>query len=152
MKLNLGFLFIALSMVFFSCKENSMVPNEASETLLLQLDGVLENLGGDCSAVQVRTRSLGNFDFNNANALKFKFNGMSDADLSSISIFYEQNGIQTNLVNLENRDLINSTREIQTGAPLGNAELFLRVTLKSSVCTGQVFYLTVRDLKIYTVN
>lgn len=149
-KVRLTWIMILACFAFISCKDNSVTSSQ--ETLVYQYDGVLENLGGDCSAVQVRTRSLGNFDFTNAERVKFTFTGMSDADLSSIQIYYLQNDQLVNLVNLENRDEINSTSEVEAGAPEFNGELFSRVTLKSSVCTGQIFYITFSDLKIYTIQ
>ncbi len=142
-------IFFVISLFAFGCKEN---PVENNETLIFQLDGVIESIGGDCSGVQVRTRSLGNFDLRNVEKVKFNFSGMSDADLSSISIYYLDNGTETpvNLVDLPDRESINSTGSIEIGSPNLQTELFSRVTLKSSVCTGQFFYLTFSDLKIYT--
>jgi hypothetical protein len=146
-KSNLIFLFFCL--LASGCKDN---PVENNETLIFQLDGIIENIGGDCSGVQVRTRSLGNFDFTNIRKVKFNFTGMSDADLSSINIFYLQNDEQINLVNLPDREQINNTNSIEIDSPDFHGEIFLRVTLKSSVCTGQIFYLTFSDLKIYTIK
>lgn len=153
-KVNLKYFVLIICIAAFSCKDNSVTTNNSeNETLLFRLDGVIENLGGDCSAVQVRTRSLGNFDLTNVNNVKFNFTGMSDADLSSVSIFYiDHNNELVNLINLTDRDQINTTSVAQVNSPRINTELFLRVTLKSSVCTGQIFYLTFRDLKIYAVR
>jgi len=149
-KSNLVFLFLCLSV--FGCKENSVNNLTQNETIVLQLDGVIENLGGDCSAVQIRTRSLGMLDLTNSSKVKFKFSGMSDANLSSISIFYIQNDEPINLVNLTDREMINNTNTVEIIAPDINKEIFTRVTLKSSVCTGQIFYLTFSDLKIYSIQ
>lgn len=143
---------ILLSAVIFGCSDNSINNAAQTETLIFQLDGIIENLGGDCSAVQVRTRSLGEFDFTNINKIKFNFNGMSDADLSSIRIYYMENDEQINLVDLPNRDVINSTQNVILDTPVQQCELFVRVTLQSSVCTGQIFYLTFSDLKIYSIQ
>lgn len=148
-KSDLIFLFLCLSV--FGCKENSVNNTMQNETIVLQLDGVIENFGGDCAAVQIRTRSLGTLDFTNSNKIKFKFSAMSDADLSSISIFYIQNDEAINLLNLTDRDMINNTSIVEINAPDINTELFTRVTLKSSVCTGQIFRITFSDLKIYSI-
>lgn len=148
----------SLILIFFSvllisgCSDDSVINAPQTETLLFQLDGIIENLGGDCSAVQVRTRSLGDFDFTNTSTIKFNFNGMSDADLSSIRIYYLDNDEQINLVDLPNRDVINSTQNVILNTPVQQCELFVRVTLQSSVCTGQLFYLTFSDLKIYSIQ
>lgn len=146
-KQKFSLIWLLLCAITLSCKDN---PVETNETLVLKLDGVIENLAGDCSGVQVRTRSLGNLDFTNTDKVKFNFSGMSDADLSSVNIFYILNDETVNLVNLSHRDQINNTSTIEMNSPGIQAELFLRVTLKSSVCTGQIFSLTFRDLRIYT--
>lgn len=148
-KFNLVFLLIVISMS--GCKENAV--ETSNETLIYQLDGLIENIGGDCSAVQVRTRTLGTFDLTNSDRIRFNFNGMSDADLSSISIYYiNENDEQVNLVNLTDRDQINNTMNVTADSPGNNTELYSRVTLRSSVCTGQIFNLTFRDLKIFSIT
>lgn len=152
-KLKINTILICLSVFLISgCSEDSVVNTTQTETLLFQLDGIIENLGGDCSAVQVRTRSLGDFDFTNISTIKFNFNGMSDADLSSIRIYYMENDEQINLVDLPNRDVINSTQNVILDTPVQQCELFVRVTLQSSVCTGHIYYLTFSDLKIYSIQ
>ncbi len=144
--------FLILFAILCSCKENSVNTPLQTESLVFQLDGIIENIGGDCSAVQVRTRSLGNFDLTNVPKIKFKLSGMSDADLSSISFFYYNGGQIVNIINLSDREQINNTSSIEANSPGINTELFSRVTLQSSVCTGQIFHLTLRDLKIYTIK
>ena len=135
----------------FGCKENAV--ETSNETLIYQYDGLLENIGGDCSAVQVRTRTLGTFDLTNTDRIRFNFNGMSDADLSSIRIFYiNDRDEQVNLVDLPDRDQINNTMNVTVDSPGINTEVYSRVTLRSSVCTGQIFNLTFRDLKIYSIT
>lgn len=150
-KFKLNFVVLLLIVLYYSCSDNTV--ETSKETLIFQLDGLIENLGGDCSAVQVRTRTLGTLDLTNSNKVKFSFSGMSDADLSSIKIFYiNDNDEQTDLFNLSNRDQINSTMNIIVESPGINKELYSRVTLKSSVCTGQIFNLVFRDLKIYSIT
>lgn len=148
--LNIVFLFILL--VSGCGKENSPVSNR-TETLVYSRDGVIENFGGDCSAVQIRTSSLGSLNLTGIQKVKFLLNGYSDADLSSITVYYlNSNGEQINVLNLPHRDQINNTRYIETDTPEYSGEFFLRLTLKSSVCTGQIFRIELRDLKIFTIN
>lgn len=144
---------IFLAVFFFSiygCSDNSV--QSPTETLIYEYPGVIENVGGDCSAVQIRTRSLGTFDLASADKIKFSFEGMSDADLSSINFYYLLNDEQVHLVNLTDRDQINNTRTIEVDAPGIETEVYSRVTLKSSVCTGQIYFLTLSNLKIFKVN
>lgn len=148
--LNIVFLFILL--VSGCGKENSPVSNR-TETLVYSREGVIENFGGDCSAVQIRTSSLGSLNLTGIQKVKFLLNGYSDADLSSITVYYlNSNGEQINVLNLPHRDQINNTRYIETDTPEYSGEFFLRLTLKSSVCTGQIFRIELRDLKIFTIN
>lgn len=151
-KIFLNILFFLPGAVLISCGD-SAVQNQRNETLVLQLDGEIESLGGDCSAVQVRTRNLGSLDFRNAQTVRFNLTGMTDADISSVGIFYVNNNSENVfLVDLPDRNAVNSTSSIEVNSPRTNTDLFLRVTLRSSVCTGQLFYLSVRDLRVYTVN
>lgn len=147
-KYNYIFLFFLL---IAGCNKDNPVKTE-NEVLIYQRDGIIESFGGDCSAVQVRTSSLGNFGLNSSDRLKFNFSAFSDADLSSISVYYIQNDETVNLLNLPHRDQINSTQTVTIDSPDYSGELFLRLTLKSSVCTGQIFHIEMRDLKIYTLN
>lgn len=150
LKFNLKIIVMLFIAALTGCSDNTLT--NSNETLIFSHEGVIESLGGDCSTIQVRTRSFGNIDFTNISKLKFNLDGMSDADLSSISIFYLENGNTVNLVNLTDRDQINNTKTIQANSPRINAELFSRVTLRSSACTGQIFFLTFSNLKIYSVN
>ena len=141
---------VALFVMYNGCSDNSV--QAPTETLIYEYQGVIENVAGDCSAVQVRSRSLGILDLANADRIRINLEGMSDADLSSINIYYIQNDEQVDLVNLPDRDRINSTRSVEVNAPGIETEVFSRVTLKSSVCTGQIFFLTFSNLKIFKVN
>ena len=148
--LNVVFLFA----IFVSgCGKEISPVSGRTELLVYSRDGVIESFGGDCSAVQIRTSSLGNLNLTGIQKVKFLLNGFSDADLSSIMIYYLNNsGEQVNLINLPHRDQINSTSIIETDSPDYSGEVYLRLTLKSSVCTGQLFHIELRDLKIYTIN
>jgi len=150
LKIKINPILFAFLLFVIGCSKDN--PVSQTETLIYQRDGLIESFGGDCSAVQIRTSSLGNLNFINSQKIKFKLTGFSDADLSSIVIYYLENGEQVNLVNLPHRDQINNTMSIETDSPNINSEIFLRLTLKSSVCTGQIFHIEVRDLKIYTLQ
>ncbi len=138
---------LLLPFMLSSCSDNQ-VTDAQSETVLINASGIVEHLDGDCSAVQIRTKSLGNADFTGYPSVKIELDGMSDADLASIQIFYYENGEQRSMLDLRSRDEINSTRISEISSPSSGREIFARVTLKSSVCTGQIYYLTLRDVKI----
>lgn len=151
-KIILNFVFLFTILISGCSKENSPV-NGRTELLVYSRDGVIESFGGDCSAVQIRTSSLGNLNLTGIQKVKFTLNGFSDADLSSIMIYYlNNNGEQVNIIDLPHRDQINSTSIIEIDSPDYSGEIYLRLTLKSSVCTGQLFHIELRDLKIYTIN
>ncbi len=142
---------LVLSLIVLSCGDSSTESGSAPE-LLLSADGLVEHLGGDCSAVQIRTRSLGSADLAQFSKLKIEINGSSDADLSSIQMYYVSNDEQMFILDLRNRDEINNTQSIEVTSPDHAGELFTRVTLKSSVCTGQIYYLTLRDVRVYGIK
>lgn len=144
-------LLVLLAVSFFSCSDNTVLTDSAPE-LLLSVEGIVEHLGGDCSAVQVRTRSLGSSDLNQFSKLKIELNGTSDADLSSIQIYYFLNGEQNFLIDLPSREEINNTRTIEVNSPDFTGEIYSRVTLKSSVCTGQIYFLTLRDVRVFGIR
>lgn len=144
-------IFIILILIVSGCGADDPVTS-VNESVLYQRDGIVESFGGDCSAVQIRTNSLGIHDLSRFDNLKFNFTAMSDADLSSISVFYIYEGQTVYLMNLNDKDLINSTQTFTTDSPETINELFLRLTLKSSVCTGQIFHIEMRDLKVIGIN
>jgi hypothetical protein len=142
---------LLISISMFSCGENDIAGTSQPE-LLLSAEGIVEHLGGDCSAVQVRTRSLGTTDLNPYSKIKLEIDGMSDADLSSVQVFYWADGEQRYMLDLQNREEINSTNSIELTSPDFSGEIYTRVTLKSSVCTGQIYFLTLRDVKLYGIR
>ncbi|MBK8554004.1 MAG: hypothetical protein IPL53_24345 [Ignavibacteria bacterium] len=153
LKIRFKFIVLFFCAIAFSCKDEVVSPDTDTETLLYQYDGYIEDIGGDCSAVQVRTRSYGTFDLTNTDRIKFNFDGNSDADLSSISFYYfNSNDEQVFIVNLTDMSQIFNTKTVEVDSPRMNTEIFSRVTLKSSVCTGHIYYLYLRDLKIYSIT
>jgi hypothetical protein len=121
---------------------------EEQYTLIYERPGVIDSVYGDCSGTIVRTNFLDEFDFSNTNSIKFEFDTMTDADMSSFEIFHSENGINHILISL-NADQMNNLSSVIVNNPDFHAELKTRITLNSSVCTGQIFYARVKNVRIY---
>ncbi|MEP7146654.1 MAG: hypothetical protein ABI792_06560, partial [bacterium] len=72
-KIKFNFIFLFFCIWIFGCKDNTVDNLMHNEKILFQLDGVIENVGGDCAAVQIRTRSLGTIDLTGSNKVRFEF-------------------------------------------------------------------------------
>lgn len=142
------FFIILTSFLFLSgCADKITAPEEVVYSDILEINGLIDSLGGDCSGVIIRTRDLGNFNLSQFEKLKFELNNSSDADLAAFQIYYTESGNNVFLVNIEGEN-ITGTRTVEINSPKSNVQLNLRIMLKSSVCTGHIYHLTVKDLKI----
>ena len=79
----------------------------------------------------------------------FEKDSFTDGDLSEIIVYYLNSDTVVSVLNLQGRDMINSTGRIEFQPPKDKRNYFLRMKLYSSVCTGQLFHLKLRDVKIY---
>jgi len=130
----------------YGCSDNVTSP-EVPYSNLLELNGLIDSLGGDCSGVIVRTRQLGIINFNEFSDLKFELNNSSDADMASVQVYYIEADQTNYLLNIEGFK-IPETKVVNISSPGLVRELYLRITLKSSVCTGHIYHLSVRDFKL----
>jgi hypothetical protein len=79
-------------------------------------------------------------------------NAFTDGDLSNVNIYYLNSSNINNIVALEGTGQINTTMNLSIPSPKIRDNFYLRLRLFASVCTGQLFHLKIRDLKIYGVN
>jgi hypothetical protein len=126
--------------------------NTQSETLLYQRIGLIDSLVGTCSAYLVRTSILDSIDARNYNSLRAEFQAYTDGDLSNITFFYLDSGITYNLFTLDGTNQINNTITYFIPSPKIKDNLYLRLRLFASACTGQYYHLKLRDFKIYGIN
>jgi hypothetical protein len=86
-------------------------------------------------------------DFESYGNIRVEFDAFTDGDLSTISMHY----IQDSAINVfeVNGLEINSTRFVNVSSPNITKDFYLRLKLFSSICTGQLYVLSMRDLKIF---
>ena len=140
---------IIIVVIFLSsCSEDIVNSNqESTGTLLYERNGLIDSLVGTCSTFLIRNFFLDTLDFESYGNIRIEFNAFTDGDLSSLSFYY----IQDTTVNVfEINGLgINNTQAVNIPSPNITRDFYLRLKLFSSICTGQNYVLSVRDLKIF---
>lgn len=131
------------------CKDNP-VETVQSYGLKYERSGLLDSLTGDCSVIVTRSFVLDSMDFRGLSKLKMSYTGHTDADISFVRFFYLNADTAVNVVSLEGSSEISNMTSIEADAPQIKELFFVRLGLRSSVCTGDIFHLKLRDLKIYT--
>ena len=147
-KLFLVILFFS-SVIFFSCSENVIdnSNNQNTGTLLYERNGLIDSVVGTCSTFLIRNIFLDTLNLELYSDIRMEFNAFTDGDLSSLSIYYIQDST-INLFELNGLEITN-TQLVIIPSPNLLKDYYLRLKLYSSFCTGQLFVLSVRDLKIY---
>jgi hypothetical protein len=64
--------------------------------------------------------------------------------------FYLNADTAVNVVSLEGTNAISNMNSVETDVPQTKQYFYVRMALRSSVCTGDIFHIKLRDLKIYT--
>ncbi len=76
-------------------------------------------------------------------------NSYADGDLSEIGLYYVNSDTAVFVFRANGTGEINSGGERNFSVPDGKKKYYLRMKLFSSVCTGQLFSLRVRDFYLY---
>jgi len=131
------------------CKDN---PVETTQSFGLKYErsGLIDSITGDCSVIVTRSFVLDSMDFRGLSKLKMSYSGHTDADISFVKFYYLNSDTAVNVVSLEGSSEISNMTSIETDAPQVKELFYVRLGLRSSVCTGDIFHLKLRDLKIYT--
>lgn len=129
-----------------SCSDKIFTPSEFY-SVLYEKPGLVDSLRGDCSAPQIRTITMGSHDLSQYDSLIFTFSNSTDADLAIIQV-YSPASHSEYLMYLNGKS-ISEIGHWQIPAPNYEGEVYLRMILNSSVCTGHVYHLSVRDFKMY---
>lgn len=132
----------------YSCSEDIVDSNQQNPgTLLYERNGLIDSLVGTCSTFLIRNFFLDTLDFESYGNIRVEFDAFTDGDLSTISMHY----IQDSAINVfeVNGLEINSTRFVNVSSPNITKDFYLRLKLFSSICTGQLYVLSMRDLKIF---
>ena len=141
---------IVLLISLSACKDNSVETTTPSYGLKFERDGLLDSITGDCSTVVTRVAGLDSLDFRGFSKIKMQYNAHTDADISFLRIFYLQADTAVNVISLDGSDEISNMTSIEVDAPQTKQYFYVRMALRSSVCTGDIFHIKLRDLKIYT--
>ena len=142
--------FVLIALYSFSgCKDN---PVETSNSYGLKFEraGLLDSIIGDCSTVITHSILLDSIDFRGISKVKLDYNAHTDADISFLRLFYINADTAVNVISLEGSGEISNRTSIETDAPQSKKLYYVRLGLRSSVCTGDIFHIKLRDLKIYT--
>lgn len=132
-----------------SCSENPQNANSGNQALLYQKQGLVDSLVGTCSSYLIRNFTLDTIDFNGyTNGILGK-DAYTDGDLSEIIVYYINADTAVNVVHLEGQSRINATAQIKFQVPNQKKQYYLRLKLFSSVCTGQLYHLKLRNIRIY---
>jgi len=149
-------IFVSLFFSFLiiqGCSDSSVNTNSGqSGTLIYERNGLIDSLVGICSAYLVRTSILDSIDTRNYNSLRVEFTAYTDGNLSNITLYYLDSGIIGNLFSLDGTNQINNTITYSTSSPKTKNNLYLRLRLFASVCTGQYYHIKLRNLKVYGIN
>jgi hypothetical protein len=150
-------LYISIAMffviIFSGCKESPTEANNIqSETLVFEKPNLVDSLVGTCSAYLIRTMIFDSIDIRNYSKIKINFTAYTDGDLSGVSAFYTYQNNNINLFELSGTSQINNTNSITITSPKIKDNIYLRLKLFSSVCTGQYYHLKIRDLKFFGIN
>ncbi len=140
-------LLILSAVVFQSCSDN-IQKNEISE-IVYSKSGLVDSLTGTCSTFLVRNFVLDSLDFSGYTGASVRMNSFADGDLSEIGLYYLNADTAVFVFRISGTGEINSGGERSFQIPGDKRKYFLRMKLFSSVCTGQLFSLTVRDFYLY---
>ena len=135
-----------------SCSENPQENTMTNNYLLYEKQGLIDSITGTCSTYLIRNFTLDTIDFSNYGKGIIEKDGYTDGDLSEIIIYYINADTAVQVLTLQGKDQINTAGQIEFQAPKKNEKYYLRMKLYSSICTGQLFHLRLRDLKIYGVR
>ncbi len=152
MKLLLIILSFSFLITLQSCSENPQEPVSINQDLIYQKSGLIDSIVGTCSTFLIRNFTLDTINFSSYSKAILEKDAFTDGDLSEIIVYYLNSDTAVNVLNLQGKDMINSTGRIEFQPPKDTRNYYLRLKLYSSVCTGQLFHLKLRDLKIYGVN
>lgn len=145
-----------MSGMLIGCSESDTITGGGNNSgltggdLLYEKPGLLDSLNGTCSSYLVRNFFLDTLDMTAYSRLRIEFTGMTDGDRSNVIMYYIDNGA-VNLVELEGL-VINGNKMIVVNAPDKMTDVHFRMLLFASICTGQYYNLTVRDVKIYGIE
>jgi hypothetical protein len=143
---------ILLSAFALSCSDNNPQESTQAPEQLYIHNGILDSIVGTCSTYLIRTFPLDTLDFTGFDRVRFERESFTDGDLSGISLYYLNSGTAVNVINLEGIEAVNNTSPLEIQSPGNRTEYFIRMKLNSSICTGELYHLILRNPAIYGVK
>jgi hypothetical protein len=143
-------LFLGLN--FYSCSDKIQDPVRTQQTLLYSKSGIVDSLIGTCSTYLIRNFIIDSLDFGNFSGGKIEMNSFSDGDISELSLYYLNPDTAVYVFKVSGKDEINFQIPRIFIPPMRKEKYYFRMKLFASVCTGELYYLKVRDLNIYGVK
>jgi len=137
-----------------SCSDDNINPVTQSQNqfLLYQKPGLVDSIIGTCSTYLIRNFTLDTLDFRQFNLARLQKDSFTDGDLSEIIIYYLNADTAVNVVHLQGSHQINSSSPVDFQPPKIKTIFYMRLKLYSSVCTGNYFYLKIRNLYLFGLN
>jgi hypothetical protein len=149
---------LAAGIYLSGCNDSGSITGSENTTgtstggdLLYEKPGLLDSLNGTCSSYLVRNHFLDTINMSQYSTIRIEFSADTDGDRSNLIMYYFANGV-TNLFQLEGLEEINGNKFIDIPAPNYMSDVHFQLRLFASICTGQYYHLSVRDLKIYGVQ
>lgn len=131
-----------------SCSNNLQNSFEQSADLVYHKPGLVDSIVGTCSSFLVRNFTLDTLDMSGYNKCFFEKDAFTDGDRSEVIVYYLNADTAVTLVRLSGIREINSPSLSEFTPPKRNTAVFLRMKLFASVCTGQLYNLKLRNIKI----
>ena len=135
-----------------SCSESPVESPSTSNYLLYEKSGLIDSITGTCSTYLIRNFTLDSIDFSQYDKAVLEKNSFTDGDLSGIQVYYLNSDTAVYVIDLQGRGQINNASFVEFQPPKRKEKYYLRMKLYSSVCTGELFHLKLRDMKIYGVR
>jgi len=135
-----------------SCSESPVESPATGNYLLYQKPGLIDSITGTCSTYLIRNFTLDSIDFSQYDKAVLEKNSFTDGDLSGIQVYYLNSDTAVYVIDLQGRGQINNASFVEFQPPKRKEKYYLRMKLYSSVCTGELFHLKLRDMKIYGVK
>lgn len=137
-----------LALTVVSCSDNLQNSTKISEDIIYHKPGLVDSIVGTCSSFLIRNFTLDTLDMSGYTKCFFEKDAFTDGDLSEIIIYYINSDTAVTLVNLRGTQQINSAAPFEFTPPERKTTVFLRMKLFASVCTGQLYHLKLRNIKI----
>jgi hypothetical protein len=135
-----------------SCTDNPQSNASTNNYLVYEKPGLIDSITGTCSTYLIRNFTLDSIDFSEYGKGILERDSYTDGNLSEILIYYINADTAVTVLHLQGTKQINSSGPAEFQPPGRKEKYYLRMKLYSSICTGDLFHLKLRNVKIYGVR